>query len=157
MKKIIVNGKEYSSLGEVSTDLQDLLKDDNKNGLPDFVENMMNVAKDSHGNHVATATQFIVKGKSYKSINEMPPEVRQEVEEKLKKMGAQPNAMMAGIQPSAGTPSSPDSIQAGTNPRTGMNYQGSIPGVKKDYRNALLILGILAILGWYSYQYFLTK
>ena len=86
MKKIIVNGKEYKSLSDLPGMLQDVLKDENKNGLPDIADNAIQDAKS--GTTTTTNTNKIsYNGVEYNNLDEMPPEARAKVEEKFKSAG----------------------------------------------------------------------
>jgi hypothetical protein len=96
--QIMFNGKTYNSLEEMPANerqayeqLQQIFVDANGNGIPDFLEG--DVAK-----KVITAFSSVVNydGKVYNSLDELPPETRQKVQDafaKLNEMGIiNPNA-----------------------------------------------------------------
>jgi hypothetical protein len=96
--QIMFNGKTYNSLDEMPANerqayeqMQKIFVDADGNGIPDFLEG--DVAK-----KVITAFSSVVNydGKVYNSLDELPPETRQKVQEafaKLKETGIiNPNA-----------------------------------------------------------------
>ena len=50
MKRIIVNGKEYNNMSDLPGMLQTILKDENKDGVPDIAEQAIKNAKSSDSN-----------------------------------------------------------------------------------------------------------
>ena len=91
---LVVNGKSYASLDEMPPEVRQeyeqamgLLADKDQNGVPDVFEGMMQA-----GNvNVQTTTitgpaQFIVDGKTYASVDDLPPEARQKYEQALPKL-----------------------------------------------------------------------
>lgn len=94
-KFIVIDGKTYSSVDEMPPDVRakyeeamqklktqkvmDVLGDKNQNGTPDIFENM------STTNVMSTSMNFVVDGKTFNSIEDLPPEVRARYE---KAMGA---------------------------------------------------------------------
>jgi len=92
---IVIDGKTYNSVNEMPPDVRakyegamDSLKDGNQNGFPDQFENI-NILKDQNGNGIpnvfesASATQvttsstkFIVNGKEFNSLEDLPPDAR---------------------------------------------------------------------------------
>ena len=96
--QIMFNGKTYNSLEEIPANerqayeqLQQIFVDANGNGIPDFLEG--DVAK-----KVITAVSSVVNydGRTYNSLDELPPDTRQKVQDafaKLNEMGIiNPNA-----------------------------------------------------------------
>ena len=88
---IIVNGKSYASLDELPPDVRQqyeqamgVLADQNQNGVPDVFEGMLNTG--SAQTITSTSSQFIVDGKTYSSVDELPPEARQKYEQALPKI-----------------------------------------------------------------------
>jgi hypothetical protein len=58
-----------------------LVEDRNPNGIPDAFEGMVPGANVSHKTVVRTvSTTFSVNGRTYKSVDEMPPEIRRRFE-----------------------------------------------------------------------------
>jgi hypothetical protein len=96
MPEIIVNGKMYTSVDEMPPEIRQayeqamsVLADKNQNGVPDILEGVM--ATD--GINVQTtpitisSSQFIVDGKTYSSVDELPPEARAKYEQAMAKLG----------------------------------------------------------------------
>jgi hypothetical protein len=59
--------------------------DDNHNGIPDFAEDMIKNAMDGTAKAQSSMT-FVVDGKQYSSIAELPPDARRKLEEKVGKL-----------------------------------------------------------------------
>ena len=92
---IVIDGKTYNSVEEMSPDVRakyeeamqnlktqkvmDVLGDKNQNGVPDIFENM------PAANTTSTSMNIVVNGKTFSSIEDLPPEVRVKYE---KAMGA---------------------------------------------------------------------
>ena len=87
-KKFTVNGVDYERLEDVPAEHRHLPADKNGNGMPDFADNIL---ADKDGNGVpdilgqgsgnvevtrSVTQKYIVNGKEYSSLDEMPPEVR---------------------------------------------------------------------------------
>lgn len=89
--KINFNGKEYSSLNDIPDEFKVMFKDENKNGIPDFVEGLLNTSQGGSVKPlVANFNSFFYNGKQYSSIDQMPPEAKEIVNsgmEKLEKSG----------------------------------------------------------------------
>jgi hypothetical protein len=92
MPQIIVNGKTYASMDELPPDVRQayekamgMLNDGNQNGVPDLLEGALGV-----GNPViktnANLMQFVVDGKVYPGVADLPPEAREKYEQALIKM-----------------------------------------------------------------------
>lgn len=83
MKKIILNGKEYDSLNDLPGLLKNIIKDSNKNNIPDIAEKKLhNITK---GEKVQKA-KIIVKGREYNSVEEMSDDDRKFFESKMKNL-----------------------------------------------------------------------
>lgn len=96
MSEIVFQGKSYKNADQMPPDIRRLydqvmgvLTDNDRNGVPDILEGM-------HGamdvNVQATpvtfsSTQFIVDGKVYSSVNDLPPDARQKYEQAMAKAG----------------------------------------------------------------------
>lgn len=84
MPKINFNGKTYNSVEEMPANerqafekISQLLVDKNRNGIPDFLEG--DVVKNVVTAH-STQAHITVNGKTYTSFNDLPPEMRQQVD-----------------------------------------------------------------------------
>jgi len=96
-KFIVIDGKTYSSVDEMSPDVRakyeeamqklktqkvmDVLGDKNQNGTPDIFENM------------STSMNFVVNGKTFNSIEDLPPEVRARYEKAMGALDKNQNGM----------------------------------------------------------------
>ncbi|CAG0933719.1 hypothetical protein TFLX_03196 [Thermoflexales bacterium] len=99
---IVVNGKSYASLDEMPPEVRHeyqqamgILADKNQNGLPDVFEGLLETGNvNVQTSTVLGSTQFIVDGKVYSNVNELPPEAWQKFEQALGKMGPALEPMM---------------------------------------------------------------
>lgn len=96
MPQIIVNGKTYSSLDEMPPEIRQaydqamgILADKNHNGVPDILEGTSGVTNISFQTKPIeiNSTQFIVDGKVYSSVAELPSEARQKYDQAMAKLG----------------------------------------------------------------------
>lgn len=84
--KINFNGKEYNSLNDIPDEFKVMFKDVNNNGIPDFVEGLLNSnATGSQKSLVANFNSFFYNGKQYSSIDQMPTEAKEMVTKGLGK------------------------------------------------------------------------
>jgi hypothetical protein len=74
------NGREVSDPSELPPDMRKLLEDTDGNGIPDIAERGKHGGLPG-GDHLevetVTSTVFDVDGKTYRSIDELPPEIRE--------------------------------------------------------------------------------
>jgi hypothetical protein len=91
MPKIIFNGQEYDSPEAMPAEVRQLyemaagmLADRNQNGMPDIFEGVAEPAP----NTVVQTTQFIVDGKVYASLDQLPAEARQKYEQAMGRLDA---------------------------------------------------------------------
>jgi len=96
MAKFVVNGKSYASLDEMPPDVRQayeqmigMFADKNRNGIPDILEGGMGAgsAQVEILPMQINSTRFIVDGKVYSSVEELPPEARQKYEQAMAKAG----------------------------------------------------------------------
>lgn len=80
---IMVNGKNYGNFRDLPQFVQQIFSDRDGNGIPDIFEGKVGDLKFLNQDGLRS---FNVEGKTYHSFQEMPPAVRQKVEEKLKKL-----------------------------------------------------------------------
>ena len=108
-KLIVIDGKTYKSVDEMPEDvrrnyenaMRDL--DKNQNGVPDMLENMKsfaNVNKDGMPDafaglvsNVISSTKIIADGKTYNSLDELPPEIRAKYDQAMSSMDANRNGV----------------------------------------------------------------
>lgn len=83
-----VDGKSYASLDEMPPDVRrayeqamGMLADNNQNGLPDVFEGLFNAG--NVPTVTGTSAQFVVDGKVYSSVDDLPPDARQKYEQAL--------------------------------------------------------------------------
>jgi len=108
-KFIVIDGKTYSSVEEMPEDVRrkyesamqklgnnqgklpnllqnaDLFADKNNNGIPDAFEGMLS--------NITTSTKIIADGKTYDSLDELPPEIRAKYDQAMNTMDANHNGM----------------------------------------------------------------
>ena len=90
MPKIIFNGQEYDSPEAMPPEVRQLyqmaaglLADRDQNGVPDIFE-----GAEAAPARVLQSTQFIVDGKAYSSLDELPAEARQKYEQAMRRLDA---------------------------------------------------------------------
>jgi hypothetical protein len=173
MKKIIINGKEYNSIEEVPGMLRDLLKDENKDGMPDIAEKAIKEGFQS-------SNTISVNGQSLQNLS---PEEKAKITQMIQKnqkflqnpmlgalikgvSGFDPNEIVNKINSNLNQPASKKSslrqIRSTTAPKSLIqkrlaHYQppSSLqPGIKKDSgRNFLVFAAIIGFIGWLLYTY----
>jgi len=81
---ITVNGKEYNSLNDVPDEFKVIFGDKNNNGIPDFVEGLLNTADVQKSAPLeANFSTFFYNGTQYSSIDSLPPEAKEKVQQGL--------------------------------------------------------------------------
>jgi hypothetical protein len=95
MAKINFNGQEYDSPEAMPAEVRQLyqmmtnmLADENQDGMPDIFAGSGNIKST-----VFQTTQFIVDGKAYSSLDEMPAEMRQKYQQSLGQLDANRNGI----------------------------------------------------------------
>ena len=95
MPKIIFNGKSYSSVDEMPSEIRQayeqvvgILADKNQNGMPDIFERAIGTGNVNvqTASILSNTTQIVVDDKVYSSIDELPPEARQKYEQAMAKV-----------------------------------------------------------------------
>ena len=77
LNKINFNGKEYNSINDIPNEFKVLFKDENNNGIPDFVEGILNSGQNQSVKPlIANFNSFYYNGTQYSSIDELPPEAK---------------------------------------------------------------------------------
>jgi hypothetical protein len=71
--RIVINGVEYSDPGQVPERYRHLVEDRDGDGIPDHIEPQMEEAVDGT---TVIRTRYVVNGREYASLEEMPPHVR---------------------------------------------------------------------------------
>lgn len=104
-KLIVIDGKTYTSVNEMPPDVRSKyeqamagLKDENRDGLPDFVENAQPAV-------VTSLMKFIVDGKEYNGLDDLPPEARARYEQALGTLDKNRNGMPDFMEGMLGIPS----------------------------------------------------
>jgi phage-related protein len=82
-KQFNINGKTYNNLNDLPPEFRQWFEDKNNNGVPDMFEGMIGTNTTMQGSTQMNSVVYNHNGKTYSSLNEMPPEVRAEVEKKL--------------------------------------------------------------------------
>ena len=80
---IVIDGKTYNSVNEMPPDVRTKyeqamagIKDTNSDGFPDFVE-------EAKPTLVSNVMKFVVDGKEYNSLEDLPPEMRAKYEQAM--------------------------------------------------------------------------
>ena len=121
-KRIVIDGKSYNSVDEMPPDVRlqyeaamralkdqgipnafesNMLADQNRNGIPDIVENTPGQK------FVANSMKILLDGKEFNSLDELPPEARAKYEQAMGALDANRNGIpdfvegMMGVQPNA--------------------------------------------------------
>lgn len=96
MAKISFNGKEYDSPEAMPAEVRQLyqmaigmLADKDQDGVPDVFSGMAGAASSTH----VQTSQFIVDGKVYASLDELPADARQKYEQALGQFDANRNGI----------------------------------------------------------------
>ena len=99
--RITFNGKEYASVEEMPAEVRSayekvagLLEDRNQDGIPDIVQG------GGSQHFMVTQTRIFFDGKTYGSVDELPPEARHQYEEALAKLN-QPSHGSSTLGPGA--------------------------------------------------------
>jgi hypothetical protein len=146
LTKINFNGQEYDSPEAMPPEVRQfyqmmtsMLADNNQDGMPD-------IFADSTGNVKSTlfqTTQFIVDGKTYSSLDELPAEARQKYEQELGRFDADRNGVPdllehspfgAVAQPPVASPVAPPTAQPYQEPKV------TVIGDSQPANRALVLL-----------------
>ena len=166
-KFIVIDGKTYKSVDEMPEDVRrkyesaiSQLADNNKNGIPDALENL-NVFADKNKDgipdafegmvsNVISSTKIIVDGKTYNSVDELPPDVRAKYEQAMGALDANRNGVpdvlegMMNVSAQASNAQQSYAIPASVSP----NPISSSPTIEPETTSGwMLALGALVILG----------
>lgn len=137
-----------SNKQSVPEGIQRILADNNQNGLPDIVEQALQNQGVPTGTNVSTnvSTSYIVRGKQYNSIEEMPAEDRAYMEQKLSKIKLPQTNLTTTISQSRGTTPGP---RSGSN-----NILVADTQRNKIAVGLMALMLLLAGLGWLVYRFF---
>ena len=151
--KFYYNGQSYSSLEEIPEEFRKYLKDENQNGMPDFLENMFG-GKLAEVMKNPTFQKFAFKDKIFNNLEQLPPEERQKIREKLEQVNAwfTPGPSSPNPEPSISTNFTfPSSV-----PSLGGSYSPMRTGPSKVFWVLTAMIGIL-ILGLAMALWILSK
>jgi hypothetical protein len=84
--KINYNGKEYSSIEDLPPEARKIFADKNSDGFPDIFDGLIDASKNQTGNTDITSSTFVVDGKTYNNLDEVPIDKREEIRTKLDKL-----------------------------------------------------------------------
>ncbi len=168
MPKIIVNGKSYEKPEDLPPDAREeyqkalgVLRDENLNGIPDILEGKPGVSSiETLGTVILPGVQqFIVDGKSYANINELPPEARMKYDQAVAKLGPLMSDVNGNGIPdmlegkvSEGNEIVLEARQPTTSDFLGQNSTPSVfhdetPNYGRFFSLAIIVLLVVAILG----------
>jgi hypothetical protein len=110
-KIIVIDGKTYRSVDEMPEDVRRnyesamrQLGDENRDGIPDALENLTNLADQNQNgmpdsiegmisNVVSSTTKIFAEGKEYNSLDELPPDIRAKYEQAMGSLDTNRNGM----------------------------------------------------------------
>ncbi|MEO7911869.1 MAG: hypothetical protein ABIV47_19660 [Roseiflexaceae bacterium] len=150
MAKINFNGQEYDSPAAMPPEVRQLyqmmtsmLTDRNQDGLPDIFVS----GTDDGAPTLFQTTQFVVDGKAYSNLDELPPEARQKYEQALGRFDTNHNGIPDLLEHSrfgavAQPPAAPPSPQPYQEPK--ITVIGDSPSANRA--SIMLATGALAVL-----------
>jgi len=162
-KLIVIDGKTYNSVNEMPPDVRAkyeqamaAMKDSNSNDFPNFVENTQPAV-------ISNMMKFIVDGKEYNSIEDLPPKARAKYEQAMGTLDKNNNGMPDFLEGMMGMTTQASAQQASpmtTSPRQ-TTPQPASPTVTPDTSNGwmlaltggfILLLCLVGIAGvWYFF------
>jgi hypothetical protein len=183
-KLIVIDGKTYNSVGEMPPDVRTKyeqamrsIKDADQNGMPDTFDNI-NVLGDRGGNGIpdifenlsstqitSNSMKFIVNGKEFNALEDLPPEARAKYEKAMRAMNKNRNGIpdfVEGMVEKAQQTSSPQNAPVLAPPRPSKPINTS-PTISPDTSNGwgLVLAGglllLVCALGAYGVWFFLLK
>gem|GEM_PF-6009876 len=83
--KIVIDGKEYSSLNELPEQFRRFLTDKNQNGMPDAMEGLMNLAFSALQK---PGEPLVIDARGDDFLNRIPPEAREKVRQSIEQLRA---------------------------------------------------------------------
>ena len=110
-KLIVIDGQTYQSVDEMPEDVRRnyeiamrQLGDDDKNGIPDMLENLTNRADQNKNgvpdsidgmisNVMVSSTKIIANGTEYSSLDELPPDIRAKYDQAMGSLDANRNGL----------------------------------------------------------------
>jgi hypothetical protein len=84
--KITYNGKTYNSINDLPPEARKIFEDKDGNNVPDVFEGLLESAKEFRGSAEMTSSAYVVDGKTYNSLDEVPAEQREMIKEKFRKL-----------------------------------------------------------------------
>lgn len=167
-KIIVIDGKTYNSVNDMPPDVRakyekamSAFRDENRDGTPDVFE------ASSSSQVVANTMKFVVDGREYNRIEDLPPEARAKYEQAMGMLDKNQNGIpdfvegMIGMTPQ--TPVAPN-IPPRANPRPASRVpQTASPTVSPDTSNGWMLVlagGLLSLLcaaGAFGVWYFFLR
>ena len=157
MQTIIFNGKTYKSIEDMPANerqafeqMSQMFVDANGNGIPDLLEG--DVVKNVISAH-STHTSINVNGQTYTSFNELPPELRQQVDgafQMLSNMGVlngTPEAQPQEIQTRSKPSTAPQTSSVIEEDRGNSVFPMVLGGIVLCFAIAVLTIAILYFMG----------
>jgi hypothetical protein len=149
MAKIIFNGQEYDSPEAMPPEVRKLydmaagmFADKDGDGAPDIFEGMLS------GQQISAATHIIVDGKSYASLNDLPPELRQRYEQAFSRLDANRDGVPDMFAGSAATPAPAPGLAAPSSstsvPQVRVIGEGGGLGGMRPLMIALIVVLLIA-------------
>ncbi len=109
-RRIVIDGKSYNSVDEMPEDVRQkyeqalsLMKDQNSNGVPDGLENILadnnrdgipDIIENTRGAPIVKAAlKVLLNGQEFHSLDDLPPEARAKYEQAMSKLDANHNGV----------------------------------------------------------------
>ena len=84
--KITYNGKVYNSINDLPPEARMILEDKDGNNIPDVFDGLLDSAKEFKDFTNITASTYVVDGKTYNSLDDIPADKLEMIMEKLGKL-----------------------------------------------------------------------
>lgn len=84
--KITYNGKTYNSINELPPEARRIFEDKDGNNTPDVFDGLLDSAKEFKGTAEMTNSTYVVDGKTYNNLDEVPADKREMIKEKLSRL-----------------------------------------------------------------------
>ncbi|MCI0554633.1 MAG: hypothetical protein L0287_27095 [Anaerolineae bacterium] len=165
-KLIVIDGKTYKSVDEMPEDVRrnyesamSQLGDEDRNGIPDVLENLTNLADQNKNgmpdsvegmiSNVISSTKIIVNGTEYNSLDELPPDIRAKYEQAMGSLDANRNGVpdfLEGMMNTSNQTSNTEHSHVMPTPRSPAPISAS-PTIAPETTNGwmLALLGIVLL------------
>jgi len=120
--KITYNGKTYKSINDLPPEARKIFEDKDGNSVPDIFDGMVNSANEIKSNTSITTSSYVVDGKTYNNLDEVPADKHELIREKLGKMndmGLKPLGNKMEVQTNAGEQNAAGNLESASSELSG--------------------------------------